>query len=153
MVCSLYHSNTCTRSETRAVEMIAFRKTAYIITLYQEPLASEGLLLEQSSCGCIRLFAQRSLRFGSPTWLFKPCTPTRYSQVIQVTSTSHQNISHHLISKVSSVDIKELVMFGSSKRNTSKGDVLGPLKLTAKLQVTSLGTGSHLKHLPSCGAF
>lgn len=66
---------------------------------------------------------------------------------------SHQNISHHLISEVSSVDIKGLVMFESCKRNTSKGDVLAPLQLTAELQVTSLGTGSHFKHLPSCGAF
>lgn len=153
MVCSLYHSNTNTRSETRAAEIITFRKTVEIIKICWEPLASEELLLEQSSPGCIRLFAQRSLWFSSSTWLFKPCTSTIYSQIIQKISMSHQNILHHLISEVFSVDIKGLAVLESSKRNTSKGDVPALPKLTAELKVISLRTGPHLKHWPSCGAF
>lgn len=66
---------------------------------------------------------------------------------------SHQNILHHLISEVSSVDIKGLAVFESSKRNTSKGDVPAQPKLTAELKVISLRTGPYLKHWPSCGAF
>lgn len=65
---------------------------------------------------------------------------------------SHQNISHHCISEAASTGIKGLIKFESSKMNTSKDDILAPLKLMAELQVTSLGTGSHLRHLPWCDA-
>lgn len=119
----------------------------------REPLAREQLLLERSSPACITLIARKRLQFGPSTRLFEPCTPTRNSQMIPKISRSPQSHRNHLISEVSSADVKGLRTLESSTRNTRKGDVLAPLKVTAELPVTLLGTRSHPKHLPSRRAF
>lgn len=105
------------QNETRSVETITFTKTVWVRKLHWKLLASEEVFSKQSLPGYIRLFAWRSLQLGPSTWLFEPCTPTILPDNPKKPSMSHQNILHHLISKVSSISIKELIMFESSKNN------------------------------------